>query len=166
MHPQSAKTRRLAACAVVAALYAALTILTASFSFGPLQLRLAESLCVLPLFAPYLGWGLVVGCLIANLFSTVSALDLIVGPLATALACILLTRRRRPWVAILAPVLCNGALVGAMLSWVNLPADRFWHGLAVFGGEVALSELAVMLLAGLPLLLLLRRTDLLHRLGL
>ena len=166
MHPQSAETRRLAVCAVVAALYAALTILTASFSFGPFQFRAAEALCVLPLFVPYTGWGLVVGCLIANLFSTVSALDLIVGPLATALACALLIRRRRAWVAVLAPVVCNGLLVGAMLAWVNLPADLFWHGLAMFGGEVSLSELAVMLLLGLPLLLLLRRTDLLRRLGL
>ena len=86
--------------------------------------------------------------------------------LATALACLLLRCRRRAWVAVLAPVLCNGVLVGAMLAWVSLPTERFLYGLALFGGEVALGELAVMLLLGLPLLLLLRRTDLLHRLGL
>ena len=61
--------RRLALCAMVAALYALLTILTASFAYGPIQFRLAEALGVLPLFLPYTSWGLIAGCLLANLFS-------------------------------------------------------------------------------------------------
>lgn len=151
--------RRLALCAMVAAVYTVLTVLTASFSYGPIQFRLAEALGVLPLFLPYTSWGLIAGCLLANLFSTVTALDILVGTAATALSCLLVVRWRRPWVAILAPVVCNGLLVGAMLSWVYLPA-RFWFGLALYGAEVAAGELAVMLALGLPLQLVLRRTGL------
>lgn len=152
--------RHLALCAMVAALYALLTVLTASFAYGPIQFRLAEALGVLPLFLPYTSWGLIAGCLLANLFSTVTALDIVVGTAATALSCLLVVRWRRPWVAILAPVVCNGLLVGAMLSWVYLPAAQFLYGLALYGAEVAAGELTVMLALGLPLQLVLRRTGL------
>ena len=115
---------------------------------------------VLPLFLPYTSWGLIAGCLLANLFSTVTALDIVVGTAATALSCLLVVRWRKTWVAILAPVVCNGLLVGAMLSWVYLPAAQFLYGLALYGAEVAAGELAVMLALGLPLQLVLRRTGL------
>ena len=115
---------------------------------------------VLPLFLPYTSWGLIAGCLLANLFSTVTALDIVVGTAATALSCLLVVRWRKTWVAILAPVVCNGLLVGAMLSWVYLPAAQFLYGLALYGAEVAAGELTVMLALGLPLQLVLRRTGL------
>ena len=156
--------RRLIVCAMIAAIYAVLTVLTASFAYGPVQFRLAEALCVLPLFLPYTSWGLMLGCLIANLFSTVSALDIVVGTAATALACGLLCRWRKPAVAVLAPVLCNGVIVGAMLAWLYMPGEAFLKGFAICGGEVALGELVVMLALGLPQLLLLRRTKLPERL--
>lgn len=164
MRHRSLQLRQLAVCAMLAAIYAVLTILTASFAFGPVQFRLAEALCVLPLFLPYTSWGLIVGCLIANLFSTVSALDIVVGTLATALACATLARWRRPWVAVLAPVLSNGLLVGAMLAWVYYPAELFLTGFAISAAQVAAGELAVMLVLGLPLMMLLQRTGLLRRL--
>lgn len=157
---QSGLLRRLTACAMLAALYAVVTVLTAPFAFGAIQFRIAEALCVLPMFLPYTGWGITLGCLLANLFSTVTALDCIIGTAATALCCLLIARWRHTWVAVLAPVLCNGVMVGAMLSWVLMPAELFWQGFALHGAQVAAGELAVMLSLGLPLQLLLRRTQL------
>ena len=40
-------TRQIALNGVVAGLYAAITILTASFAYGNIQFRIADSLCVL-----------------------------------------------------------------------------------------------------------------------
>ena len=54
--------KQLALNGVVAALYAALTILTASFAYGPVQFRLYEALCVLVCFEPTLTVGLTLGC--------------------------------------------------------------------------------------------------------
>ena len=76
-------------CGILAAVYAALTICTSAISYGQIQFRLAEALCILPYFNPVSTIGLTLGCLIANLFSTVSALDIIVGTAATLLACLL-----------------------------------------------------------------------------
>ena len=84
-------------CGILAAVYAALTICTSAISYGQIQFRLAEALCILPYFNPVSTIGLTLGCLIANLFSTVSALDIIVGTAATLLACLLTRYIKNTW---------------------------------------------------------------------
>ena len=58
--------REISLCGVLAALYAAVTLATASFAYGPIQFRVADALCVLPFFLPVTSAGLFVGCLIAT----------------------------------------------------------------------------------------------------
>ena len=149
-------TKQLAFCGILAAVYCVVTIATASFAYGSVQFRIAEALCILPFFAPYTTLGLFVGCLLANLFSTVSALDIVIGSAATLIACLMTAHSRRLWLALLPPVICNMLLVGAMLAWVYTP-DAFLEGFVVMGAQVALGELAVMVILGLPLALLIRR---------
>ena len=52
--------------AAIAALYVVLTLVFAPISFGPVQVRIAEALCILPMFTPAAIPGLFIGCLIAN----------------------------------------------------------------------------------------------------
>ena len=110
-------TRQLALNGVIAALYAAVTLLTASFAFGQVQFRIADALCVLVCFDPALTVGLTLGCLIANLFSTVSALDIVIGTAGTLLGCLLTVRIRRPWLVPVPTILSNACLVGAMVGF-------------------------------------------------
>ena len=149
--------RKLCACAIVGALYAAITILTAPFSYGLVQFRLSEALVVLCAFAPQLGIGITLGCFLANLFSTVTALDVIVGTLATALACVLTARCNKPWLAILPNIVVNAVLVGGMLGVVLMP-DKLPLALLICGGQVALGEVVVMGCLGIPLYLFAKRT--------
>ncbi len=160
------KLRRLCYAAVVGAAYAALTMLLAPISYGPLQLRLAELLCVLPFLHPVFAWGLFVGCLIANLMSAGGLLDIVFGSLATlaaALCTAALGRRSRERLCsalgCLMPVVFNALVVGAVLAATGAGAGRsFAAAWALYGAQLALSEAAVMLLLGLPLLrLLLKR---------
>ena len=51
-------TRKLAAAAVTGAAYAALTMLLAPISYGAIQCRVSEVLCILPFFIPCTAWGL------------------------------------------------------------------------------------------------------------
>ena len=150
---------RLTACGIVACLYAVLTISTAALSYGPVQFRLAEALCVLPFFAPWMVWGVTLGCLLANLFSTVSALDVIVGTLATLLAAVLSSRCKRALLAPLPPIICNSVIVGAMLAWVCAP-ENFWGSWGLFALQVGAGEAAVGYLVGLPLLIFFRKQGL------
>jgi len=151
------KTRKLCACAIVAALYAAITIVTAPFSYGLIQFRLSEALVVLCAFEPFLAAGITLGCFLANLFSTVTALDLVVGTLATGLACLWTMRCRKSWLIPLPNVLVNAVLVGGMLAFVLFP-DNLLMGFVLAFLQVGFGELVVMYGLGLPLLLFARRT--------
>lgn len=155
---------QLTFCGIIAAVYAALTICTSAIAYGPIQFRIAEALCILPFFHPVATIGLTLGCLIANLFSTVSALDIIVGTAATLLACLLVQRIRKPWLAPLPVILVNALMVGAEIAIVSTP-DAFWEGLVLFGAQVGLGELVVMYVLGLPLLLALRKNGLGERIS-
>ena len=157
-------TRQIALNGVVAGLYAAITILTASFAYGNIQFRISEALMMLLLFEPSLTVGLTIGCLIANLFSTVSVLDIVIGTAATLLACLLTTRIKKPALAPLPTILVNAVMVGAMLSWLYMPSEQFWYGLLVFGGEVGAGEAAVLYVLGLPLYYAMKKTDFIHKL--
>jgi len=148
--------KKMTIWAMAAALYAAITLLTASFAFGPVQFRIAEALTVLCCFAPHMTVAMTLGCFAANLFSAVSALDAVVGTGATLLACLWMSRCRRPVFAVLPNVVLNGVLVGAMLAWVYTPT-AFWQGFLLNGLQVAAGELTVMVLLGLPLYAFLRR---------
>lgn len=156
-------TKRIAICGVIAAVYAAVTIATAAFAYGPIQFRISEALCVLPFFLPYTTFGLFAGCLIANIFSTVSALDIIIGSAATLIGCLWTSKVKKAYLAPLPTVICNWLMVGAMLAYVYTP-DTFLSGFITMGLQVAVGEAAVMGFLGLPLTFYLDKTGLCQRL--
>lgn len=155
-------TRTIALSGIVAAVYAVITVVW-PLSYGSVQFRLSEALCVLPAFVPVTGIGLTVGCLVANLFSTVSALDIVIGTAGTLLGCLLAAKIKRDWLVPLPVILANAVLVGAMLAYVLTPTALL-QGFAINGGEVLLGETAVLYPLGMPLLLYFRRSQLLERL--
>ncbi len=149
-------TRMLTQAAVIAAIYAAVTLLLAPISGfqGNFQLRVSEALTILPVLTPAAVPGLFVGCLIANWLVGATALDVVFGSLATLIAA-LMTRRLRAWplLAALPPVVVNMLVVGAVLSLsYNTPfvLNAMWVGLGQLGACYAL---------GLPLLWALRKID-------
>lgn len=142
--------RELTLSGVLAALYATITIATSSFAYGPIQFRVADALCILPFFIPSTSIGLFIGCLVANLFSTVSALDIVIGSAATLVGCLWAAHLRCKWLTPLPTILANTVMVGAMLAWVYTP-DAFWNGFTLMGAQVAVGEIAVMAVLGLPL---------------
>lgn len=105
--------------AMIAALYAALTLVTGQFSVSVFQLRLSEALTVLPVFTPAAVPGLAVGCLTANLLSSCAPLDTVIGALST-LAAAVLTRclRKRPLCAVLPPAFVNAAVLPLIFLYV------------------------------------------------
>ena len=116
--------------AVFSALYVALCLVLAPFSYGPIQVRLAEALCLLPLFGREYISAITFGCFLANLLGS-NIVDVVFGTLATFLACIgtyLLRSVRIKGLAIpasLPPVLCNAVIVGLEISFffMDTPAS-------------------------------------------
>ena len=79
-------TKRLCRAGVIAALYVALTYAFAPFAYGPLQIRPAEALCILPLFFPEAVPALYIGCMISKMASPYFIFDVFFGSIATLLA--------------------------------------------------------------------------------
>ena len=153
---RNSKVQKLAMAAVIAAVYAVLTVTLPIPQFGTIQCRLAEPLTVLPFFFPGATPGLVVGCFIANLFSPYP-LDILCGTLATLLACLLTQRMPNRWLAPLPPVLCNAVIVGAEVAWFEtgftsaFPAAYAFNAFTVGLGElIACYVLGSILISALP----------------
>ena len=145
-------TRALTRGAMIAALYAVLTLLLQPLSFDAIQFRFSEALTVMPMLAADAVPGLAVGCLLANLLSCAPWFDVLFGTLATLLAGLATRRlRSRPALAAAMPVLFNGLIVGPVvyLAYVRAPGAAIqmaplWTTVAT----VALGEAVVCMVLG------------------
>ena len=119
---QNLTTRRLVRGAVIAALYAALTVVLAPISYGAIQVRISEAMTLLPILLPEAIPGVTLGCLLANLLGGSMLPDIIFGTLATFLAAVATRRLREKLLpAALMPVLSNGLIVGAVVHYCYAP---------------------------------------------
>ncbi len=139
MKNRDPKVLRLTQGAAIDALYVVLTLVFAPISFGPLQLRIAEALCILPMFTPAAIPGLFIGCLLANLIGGGVILDVIFGSLATLIGAALgyLLRKNR-WLVPLPAVIANALIVPFVLRYGYGVVDTAIPilMLQILGGEI------------------------------
>lgn len=152
-------TRRLALAGLVAAIYAAATLILPIPQYMGVQFRVAEAMTVLPFLFPEAIPGLAVGCFLANLLGSPILLDWVFGTLATLLAALWTRRMPNLYLAALPPVICNAAIVGAEIAWfVVQDGGAFWPAYGLNALTVGLGELAACCLLGVPLARLLGKT--------
>lgn len=133
---------------VIAALYAVLTLLLAPVSFGVVQVRISEALCVLGLFTPSAIPGLTIGCFIANLLGPNGIVDALLGALASLVGALgMYFLRKKMYLAPLVNVVSNGVIIGLML--------HYYYGEAIAPIVcillVAFEEAVALYLLGMPL---------------
>ena len=128
----SRNTRSLTRAAMVAAVYAALTLALAPISFGAVQFRAAEAMTILPIFMAEAVPGLAIGCLLANILGGATIFDIVFGAMATLLAA-MTTRyfRSRPVIALAAPVVFNTLIVGPVVYFCYVMADGLFSPAAL-----------------------------------
>ena len=176
-------TKTIAEAGVIAALYAALTLVSFTFlgglAFGPVQLRVSEAVCVLALFTRNAIPGLTIGCVLANLIGialfgsgALGLLDVIFGSLATFLGSWWCWRMRsKVGVALLGPVVANALIVSAYLPLIlaalgfytvpftDISLVESYPLMYLFGvAAIGLGQAVVVYGLGLPLFTALRRT--------
>ncbi len=144
-------TVHIARAGIIAALYITITLLLSAISFGPIQVRIAEGLTLLPILFPEAIIGLFLGCLLANMLGPFGAADIIFGSLTTLLAAWLTYRFRHSPVAYLSPILLNAFFVSLYLYL--LFAVPYWPAVLSIGA----GQSAAVLGLGLPLLHLLKK---------
>ena len=148
------KTKFLIQAGIIAAIYAALTIILAPFSYGPMQIRVSEALTILPFFTPAAVPGLFIGCLVSNFISPYGVIDMIFGSGATLIAAVgSYLLRSKPILVPLPPVLANGVIIGLMLYYAyGVPMNLF-----LIMAWVSLGEFVACYAIGYPLLRYLKK---------
>jgi uncharacterized membrane protein len=115
-------TKQIAIAAMIAAIYATVTITFSFMSYGGVQYRLAEALTVLPVYSPVYIVGLFIGCILGNLSSTLGPIDIVVGSLTTLAAATATyyigksNIKHKIFLIPLPPVILNAVVVGIELN--------------------------------------------------
>ncbi|MBQ5398703.1 MAG: QueT transporter family protein [Ruminococcus sp.] len=162
---QKKSTMYIVQSAAIAALYATLTIgqnlLLPGTASMAVQFRVAEALTVLAFFTPAAIPGLTLGCIIANISSVTAGLgfyDMIFGSIATLLAALTMRALRNvklakiPFVGLLMPAVFNGLIIGFEIDFFFVGSMSFnFADFLIQGGCVALGELGVLFVLGIPL---------------
>ncbi len=162
--------KQITAAALIAAIYAALSLALAPFSFGQVQVRISEALTMLCVFSPAAIWGVTLGCFITNLIGVLmganilGVVDVFTGTAATLIAAILTYKlggfrtKGLPLVASIPPVLLNGVIIGTELFIFLMPAAANVGVLLGLIGSVALGEIISCTIIGSLLVGTLERT--------
>ena len=154
--------------AMIAAIYAAATYLSAVFgiAYGPIQFRFSEALTILSVFTPAAVPGLTVGCVLGNLTSPYGVWDIVFGSLATLLAAITARMLRKirfkgfPVLSLLMPVIFNALIVGTEITFIFPTQEASLAAFVIAALEVGAGELAVCLIGGIPLYFGIKKTGL------
>jgi len=182
------KTTYIAQAGVIAAVYAAFTLLVlqmpSQLGWGPIQFRVSEAVTVLALITPAAIPGLTLGTLAANSFMVaqigpIALLDVVFGTLATFLGATWSWRfRERRALALAGPVITNALIVPAYLPAMlaglgfyripilGLDLEGSWLAMYLFGViSVGIGEAVVVYGLGWPLLAALERSGIKRLLG-
>jgi uncharacterized membrane protein len=121
------KIRYLTKASLIAAIYLVLILIqtlpfpVATLTFGPIQLRIAEGLALLPIVESAAVPGLFVGVLLANLllapYSGFGLVDIVGGALVTLLAAYLTSKTKNKYIGMIPPVVLNGLIVSIWVSY-------------------------------------------------
>ena len=162
-------TQTFTKIAMIAAIYTVVSLVLAPFSYGNIQVRIAEALTILPLiYRPSIA-GVTLGCFLTNLIGAMMGvnptgmIDAVVGTAATLFAAILTYQLRDrkiagiPVLSPMMPVIFNFFFVGMELSVLYFEGN-VWLGLLIMGTEVAIGEL-ISVIIGYFLVKALDRTE-------
>ena len=152
------KPKELTKSAVIAAIYVVLTMVLAPISFGPVQCRVSESLCVLPIFTPYAIPGLFLGCLISNLIGGAGVFDVVFGSLTTLVSAILTRKfKSNKFLALFFPVILNAVVIGFYLSILMSETGFSMIGFLTFALQIGIGQVIACYGLGLPLISILKK---------
>ena len=155
------QTKTLVQAAMIAAIYASLTLFLRPISFGILQFRVAEALTVLPVFFPGAVPGLFIGCLLSNILGGYGWIDIVLGSLATLAAAILTWKLKKwIWIAPFPPILVNTLVVGSYIWLLFDKTYPYFLSLLWFG----LGEAGACILIGYPLLWFMKTNPVMQKL--
>ena len=141
--------RELAVSALITTIYVIMTWALSFSSFGVFQIRVAEALVLLCFFNKKYFTPLVLGCVLANLFSPYGLIDVVMGSIATAIGLFGVMKSKNIYIASIFPVVSNALIIGFELTYLNgkmtLPIFLFNAACVGIGEFISVSVIGVML---------------------
>lgn len=158
------RTKNLALISIYAALYAALVIFLPGLSYGPLQVRVADSLvATVPLFGIAGVLGHTLGVFIANIFSPVGPIDLLntIPSMAMAFIVYFIYKKTNNDYTVIGTCIAYSAVLGITVGWML--SYLFGLPLLLTIAYVAVGNIIASVLIGWPLFKLLKKTGVFQR---
>ena len=152
-------TKQMTVISLTAAIYAVITISLPYLSYGQIQLRLSETMTLLVFLNPIFAPGIVLGCFIANLFSSVNPiLDSIFGTLHSAVSVFFIIKlSKNLFIASLWPTAFS-FIIGIMIMLAI--GDRWnFAAFAAITGSVMAGQFVAVTVIGYPLFKLLMKNE-------
>jgi len=153
------RTKDLAIIGMYAALYAALVIVLPGLSYGPIQVRIADSLvAVVPLLGLAGVLGHTLGVFVANLFSPAGPIDLLntVPSFVMALIVYYVYKRTDNDFTIIATCIAYSVVLGTTVGWML--SYLYGYPLLATIAYVILGNILASVLLGWPIFKLLKRS--------
>lgn len=168
---RNSSVRKMVRCGLVAAVYVVLCMVLQPLSYGAVQVRVAEALCLLPVFGTEYIIGVVLGCFLSNFLGS-TIVDVIFGTLATLLACLVTYALRKVRIKGLAipasipPVVFNAVIIGIEISVLYTDPSNsapMWLLCVGNGISVAIGEIVSCCVLGVALVRLIENNPALRR---
>jgi uncharacterized membrane protein len=158
------RTKDIALIAIYAALYAALVVVLGPFSYGPIQIRIADSLlAVVPLLGLAGVLGHTLGVFVGNIFSTAGPIDLLntIPSFAMSFVVYYVYKRTKNDYTVIGACITYSAVLGMTVGWML----SYLYGLPLLPTitYVAIGNAIASVLIGWPIFKLLKRTGIFQR---
>jgi uncharacterized membrane protein len=158
-------TISLALIAVYAALYAALVVVLGAFSYGPVQIRIADTmLAAVPLLGLPGVLGHTFGVFVANIFSTAGLIDLLntVPSFVMAFVVYYVYKRTQNDYTVIGTCLAYSVVIGCTVGWML--SYLYELPLLITIAYVSVGNIIASVLIGWPVFKLLKKTGVFRRL--
>ena len=153
------RTKNLAVIAIYAALYAALVVVLGGYSYGPIQVRIADSLvAAVPLLGLPGVLGHTLGVFIGNIFSTAGPIDLLntIPSFAMSFVVYYVYKRTKNDYTVIGTCTAYSAVLGITVGWML----SYLYSLPLLPtiAYVAIGNVIASVLIGWPLFKALKKT--------
>jgi len=121
--------KNISKAGLMASLYIVLTFITNMFGLanGAIQIRISEALTILPAVMPTAIPGVTIGCLISNIITGCTPVDIVFGTLATLIGAIgTYVLRNNKYLAVIPPIVANTIIVPVVLMYSTGTQLNFW----------------------------------------
>jgi uncharacterized membrane protein len=159
------RTKNIALISIYAALYAALVVVLGGFSYGPIQVRIADTLlAAVPLLGLPGVLGHTLGVFVGNIFSTAGPIDLLntIPSFAMSFVVYYVYKRTKNDYTVILTCTAYSAVLGTTVGWML--SYLFGYPLLLTIVYVAVGNFIATVLIGWPVFKLLKKTGVFQRL--